>query len=54
MYCVLLFHRQKNKKEYQRTLTDYKKAYEILLDYWEFIPECEHAEINRKLEEAGV
>lgn len=35
-------------------MTDYKKAYEILLDYWEFIPECEHAEINRKLEEAGV
>ena len=35
-------------------MTDYKKAYEILMDYFEFIPECEHAEIDKKLEECGL
>lgn len=32
---------------------DYKKAYNILMDYWDCIPEEEREELNKKLKEVG-
>ena len=31
---------------------DYKKAYNILMDYWDCIPEEEKAKVSKKLDDA--
>ena len=31
---------------------DYKEAYNILMDYWDYIPEEERAEVSKKLDDA--
>ncbi len=33
---------------------DYKKAYHILMEYWECFPESERYEIDKQLKEAGL
>ena len=33
---------------------DYKKAYDILMDYFDCIPENERHEVDRKLRELGL
>ena len=33
-------------------LPNYKKAYNILMDYWDYLPEEERLSINEKLEAA--
>jgi hypothetical protein len=37
-------------------LTDYKykQAYDILMDYWDYIPEEEQQIVHEKLEELGL
>ena len=32
---------------------DYKKAYNILMDYWDYIPEDIRPEVDKKLKECG-
>jgi len=32
----------------------YKKAYNILMEYWDYIPDDEKVEINNKLKEIGL
>ena len=31
---------------------DYKEAYNILMDYWDYIPEEEKAEVSKKIDNA--
>ena len=33
---------------------DYKKAYDILMDYFDCIPEEEREEVSKKLDEVGL
>ena len=32
----------------------YKKAYNILMEYWDYIPDDEKVEINNKLKKIGL
>ena len=32
----------------------YKKAYNILMEYWDYIPDDDKVEINNKLKEIGL
>ena len=33
---------------------DYKKAFSVLLEYWEFIPDLEKNTVDEKLKECGL
>jgi len=34
--------------------TDYKKAYHILEEYWDFLPEEERHDIDKRLKKVGL
>ena len=35
-------------------MTDYKKAYNILMDYWDLLPDEEKEDIDKRLTECGL
>jgi len=44
---------KKTKKE-NNGKPDYEKAYNILMDYWDSLPDEEKPEIDRQLKECGL
>ena len=35
-------------------MTDYKKAYNILMEYWDSLPDEEKEDIDKRLKECGL
>ena len=57
-HCLKSFQTVKKEKctvcKQQKTIKDYKKAYNILMDYFDCIPEDERQEVSDKLNEVGL
>jgi len=45
---------QMRLKEWEVIKPNYPKAYNILMKYWDSLPDYEKPEINKQLEEAGL
>ena len=48
-YCEFI---QVHKKDFKKP--NYEKAYDILMDYWDSLPDDEKAYIDNRLKEVGV
>jgi len=42
------------RKENQHLLMNYKEAYNILMKYWDYFPDEDKPEIDRRLKELGL
>ncbi len=40
--------------KWRMKMTDYKKAYNILMEYWDSLPDEEKEDIDKRLTECGV
>lgn len=52
--CGNCFSDMLEQGNYQITKGDYQKAYDILMEYWDCLPDERKAEMDKRLQECGV
>ena len=50
----VMFHKDRFEEKYLDELLKYQEAYNILMEYWDCLPDEEKQEVHKRLEKLGL